>query len=238
MDFVVTNILFYCLARTRWPWHSGCDRNVSIIFHRGGRGGAFPLNLVNMCWKWKTDRVTVFVGEVWCCGRATEELHKTAQTFGWQKKKKVQSVRVHCSESSLARTMRMPCIHSAINLGQSATQDTYSAAPVYGYVAGFQTEAAERMGEPCFECSLSFQMSFVLHIQGVTQITAPCQSMFQQTPIPDPPSRTLRAFSDITQMSPDGRPRLKSHITNNTASGAGGEKSVDSALKAPDGVVY
>lgn len=47
--FVVTNILFYCLARTRWPWHRGCDWNVNIIFHRGGRGGAFSLNLVNMC---------------------------------------------------------------------------------------------------------------------------------------------------------------------------------------------
>lgn len=98
--------------------------------------------------------------------------------------------------------MRMPCIHSAINLGQSATQDTYSAAPVCGYVAGFQTEAAERMGEPCFECSLSFQMSFVLHIQGVTQITAPCQSMFQQTPIPDPPIQDAESFlwyySDVT----------------------------------------
>lgn len=102
VDFVVTNILFYCLARTRWPWHSGCDRNVSIIFHRGGRGGAFPLNLVNMCWKWKTDRVTVFVGEVWCCGRATEELHKTAQTFGWQKKKKKSSLFVSTAVKALS----------------------------------------------------------------------------------------------------------------------------------------
>lgn len=90
-------------------WQERADHDIvvaigmwALSFHRGGRGGAFSLNLANMCWKWKTDRVTVFVGEVWCCGRATEELHKTAQTFGWQKKKKVQSVRVHCSESSLA----------------------------------------------------------------------------------------------------------------------------------------
>lgn len=45
-------------------------------------------------------------------------------------------------------------------------------------------------------------MSFVLHIQGVTQITAPCQSMFQQTPIPDPPSKDAESFlwyySDVT----------------------------------------
>lgn len=56
-------------------------------------------------------------------------------------------------------------------------------------------EAAERMGKPCFECSLSFQMSYEKPIQ---RITAPCQAMFQETPIREAES-FLWSHSDGTE---------------------------------------
>lgn len=60
--------------------------------------------------------------------------------------------------------------------------------------------------------------------------------MFQETPIPEFPSRKLRAFSNITQMVPDNRLKMKKVIL--LIIRQRGRKRVDSALRAPDSVVY
>lgn len=74
----------------------------------------------------------------------------------------------------------MPCIHSATDLEHDS--DIYSTAPVYGDVAAFQTKGAGRMGKPCFECSLSFQMSFGLQIQGLLKSQHPARACFWEHP--------------------------------------------------------
>ena len=139
------------------------------------------------------------------------------------------SVCVHCSERFLTD-------ENAVypDLGQSS--DIYSTTPVYGDVTGFQTKEAERIVKPCLECSLSFQMSFVLHIQGLLKSQhPPCQGMLQETPIPSSrPGSWELSLILVRWLWTTGR-GWKNNITNNTASG---RKSVDSPLKAPDYVVY
>ena len=90
---------------------------------------------------------------------------------------------------------------------------TYSPAPVYGDVAGFQTKVAERMGKPCFECP--FRCHLCCRCKGYSNHSTLPEHVTRNTHLWSP-SRKLRAFSDIPQMVPDNKPR--SNIANNTAS--------------------
>lgn len=71
-------------------------------------------------------------------------------------------------------------------------------------------------------------MSFELQIW---EITAPCQPVFQETCVREAESFPWYRSND----EPNKGPGMQSNITNNTASSG---KSTDSALKAPDIVVY
>lgn len=91
---------------------------------------------------------------------------------------------------------------------------------MYGDVTGFQTEVAERMGKPCFECSLYFSgVICVAESGGLLKSQHPARACFRKHP------------SQI----PIQEAESEKGITNNTVSSG---RSVDSALKAPDYVVY
>lgn len=88
----------------------------------------------------------------------------------------------------------------------------------------FRRRQLREWGNRALSVACLFRCHLCCTFKGLLKSQHPARACFSRHPSPTPPSRTLRAFSDITQMSPDGRPRLKSHITNNTASGAGGGK--------------
>ncbi len=109
-----------------------------------------------------------------------QELDKNAIDV-WPAQESALSVSTAVKDFSLDKNAVYPlCSKSRPECGS----DTYSTAPVYGDVAGFQTKVAVRMGKPCFECSLSFQMSFVLQIQESLKSQHPARACFGKHPSP------------------------------------------------------
>ena len=105
---------------------------------------------------------------------------------------------------------------SSPNVGQSATQDTSRNSTCIWRCCRLSDEGSGENGESVL-CSLSFQMSSVLQTHGLFESQHPVRPCFRKHPSPG--SERRRAFSHITQMVPDNRPREKSNITNNTVSG-------------------